>query len=387
MSTQALASRLPILDLTRQYEQLRPQMEEAVLSVMASGTFILGPNVKAFEAEVAEYLGATQAIGVASGTDALYLALKALGIGPGDEVITTAFSYIATSESIERAGATPVFVDLDPSGTFNLNASAIELKLTERTKAILPVHLYGQSARMDVILEVARKHQLYIVEDCAQAFGAEWQGQKVGTLGDLGCYSFFPSKNLGCYGDGGLVTAQDPVLAEKVRVLRQHGSVQKYHHTVEGGANSRLDELQAAILRIKLPHIDNWNRERLANAQRYSQLLSQIPGIRVPHILDEGRHVFHQYTLSVDPQQAGLNRDQLQQKLDAEGIMTMIYYPVPLHRQGIHQHLGYTEGSLPLTEMEARQVLSLPMFPELQEAEIQRVSNAIRQAVEEARQP
>lgn len=375
---------IPILDLSRQYQQLQPAVDAAVLKVMASGTFILGPEVHAFEREAADYCGTTYAIGCASGTDALFLALKALGVGAGDEVLTTAFSYIATSESIVRTGARPVFIDMEPSGTFNFDVQQLKAAITPRTRAILPVHLYGQAVNMDVLMQVAREHNLFVVEDCAQAMGAEWNGRKVGSFGDAGCFSFFPTKNLGCYGDGGLVTCQSTGLAEKIKILRAHGSAKRYYHDIEG-VNSRLDEIQAAILRVKLPYLNDWNARRLQIAQAYSERLKSLPGVTVPVIAPEAQHVFHQYTLQIDAAQAGLNRDTLQEILKQAGVMSMIYYPVPLHLQGTHQNLGYQSGSLPVTELAAERVLSLPIFPELNEAEIDHITGVIRSAIESSR--
>lgn len=371
---------IPIMDLRRQYQLLKAELEPAVLSVLEKGAFILGPEVQQFEREIAAYLGAGQALGVASGTDALYIGLRALNIGPGDEVITTAFSYIATSEAIVRTGAKPVFVELDPA-TFNLDVSKIEEKITPQTRAILPVHLYGQPVDMDSLMTLAKKHNLAVVEDCAQSMGTEWKGQKVGTFGDVGCFSFFPTKNLGCYGDGGLVSTNNPELADKMKRLRAHGSATKYNHELPGGVNSRLDEVQAAVLRIKLRYIDQWNEQRRTVASQYTERLSKISGITTPSVIEGGQHVFHQYTIRVDKRR--IQRDTLQESLKEKDIMAMIYYPIPLHLQGAHRELGYTLGDMPITEAAAEEVLSLPIYPELTAEEIQQVCDALAAVMEQ----
>ncbi|RTH03485.1 erythromycin biosynthesis sensory transduction protein eryC1 [Thermus scotoductus] len=346
--------RIPILDLTPEVEELWDDLMAAITRVLRSGQFILGPEVEAFEREVAEYLGVKHAIGVNSGTDALVIGLRALGIGPGDEVITTPFSFFATAEAISLVGATPVFVDIDPK-TFNLNPDLIAAAITPRTKAILPVHLYGRPAEMDPILDLAEAHGLKVLEDCAQAFGATYRGKKVGTLGHAGAFSFFPSKNLGAYGDGGLLVTNDDEVATLGRMLRAHGSKRKYYNETVG-YNSRLDALQAAILRVKLPRVDTWNQARRQVALRYNELLADVPGLVLPEV-SEG-HVFHQYTVRV------LNgkRDEVQQRLDVQGISTLVYYPVPLHRLPVY---GYPSGSFPWAERLATEVLSLPIWPQM----------------------
>jgi dTDP-4-amino-4,6-dideoxygalactose transaminase len=369
---------IPILDLTRQTAALAPQLEAAMLRVLHGGTYILGPEVRAFEAEMASYLGVKHTLGVANGTDALYLALRALNIGEGDEVITTSQSYIATSEAITRAGAKPVFVDLVDNGTYNLDVSQIEAKITPRTKALLPVHLYGQAADMAPLLAIAQRHNLAVIEDCAQAIGATYQGKRVGSLGTIGCFSFFPSKNLGAAGDAGLVCTNDDQLAEKIKQLRVHGQSSQYDHASEG-INSRLDEVQAALLRVKLPHIDHWNAQRRTVAAAYAKGLADLPGIGLPTESSTGVPVYHQWTFCVPPSANGNSqRDALQAALQAEGIMSRVYYPIPLHRQGMHQDLGYPAGSFPVAERLAEQVLSLPMFPELTEQETARVVATVR---------
>lgn len=376
---QAPVKALPMLDLTRQVASLQPALDEAVLGVLHSGGYILGPTVQGFEEEIARFISGgdnLQAIGVANGTDALYLALRALGIGHGDDVITTCHSYIATSEAIVRTGATPVFVDIDPNGSFNLDLSAIEAAITPKTKALLPVHLYGQALDMTRLMQIAKTHNLFVVEDCAQAIGATWvhngTPQQVGSFGDLGCYSFFPTKNLGAAGDGGLVVTQNPELAEKVRMLRVHGAKTRYDHVSEG-MNSRLDAIQAAILAVKLPHLTRWNAARYRLAQRYTAAFNNCQKLLTPVEQPNASHVYHQYTLRV----LQGKRDELQQALAAQGIASMIYYPIPLHLQGMHQNLGYKAGSLPVAEAQATEVLSLPIFPEMTEAEQDRVITAV----------
>ncbi|MEJ5336112.1 MAG: DegT/DnrJ/EryC1/StrS family aminotransferase [Thermus sp.] len=355
--------RIPILDLTPEVEELWDDLMAAITRVLRSGQFILGPEVEAFEREVAEYLGVEHAIGVNSGTDALVIGLRALGIGPGDEVITTPFSFFATAEAISLVGATPVFVDIDPK-TFNLNPDLIAAAITPRTKAILPVHLYGRPAEMDPILDLAEAHGLKVLEDCAQAFGATYRGKKVGTLGHAGAFSFFPSKNLGAYGDGGLLVTNDDGVAGLARMLRAHGSKRKYYNEMVG-YNSRLDALQAAILRVKLPHVDRWNEKRRQVAERYNQLLAGTPGLVLPEVSED--HVFHQYTVRI----LGGKRDRVQQALAEAGIGTMVYYPVPLHRLPVY---GYPEGAFPEAERGAAEVLSLPMGPFLEDATLERVA-------------
>ena len=364
---------IPILDLGPEIERHWEAFNEAFQRVLRSGRFIGGPEVEAFEDEVAAYLGAGHAVGLNSGTDALVIALRALGIGPGDEVITTPFTFFATAEAISSVGATPVFVDVDER-TFNLDPALIEPALTERTRAILPVHLYGQPAAMAQILAVARRHGLRVVEDCAQSFGARYHadcpgcegtlcdptlrarlgGRMTGTLGDVGAYSFFPSKNLGAFGDGGLLATDDADLAATARTLRAHGGADKYRNE-RLGYNSRLDALQAAMLRVKLPHLDAANAARRAAAARYTEALSDIDGIVAPPVTDG--HVFHQYTVRI------LNgrRDAVADALKAEGVQTMVYYPVPCHRLPVYadSHLG----PYPVAERLAGEVLSLPAGP------------------------
>ncbi len=363
-------TKIPVLDLSPQYRSLKSEIHAALDRVLESGRFIMGPDVKLFEQEVAAYLGAKHAIGVNSGTDALVIGLRALGIGPGDDVITTPFSFIATAESISIAGATPVFADIDPE-SFNLDPDAIAAKITPRTKAILPVHLYGRPAAMDEILAIARDRNLKVIEDCAQAFGAAQANQRVGTIGDLGAYSFFPSKNLGAYGDGGLIVTDDDAVAEQARMLRSHGSKQKYHNEILG-YNSRLDTLQAAILRVKLPHIDRWNQARRQVAIAYNQLLADLPDLIVPDVV-EG-HVFHQYTIRLTAGQ----RDRVRDALAEQGISSMVYYPIPQDRLPVYQGQHPTN---PISDQLAKQVLSLPIWPELDRPTQERIATAIKQTL------
>jgi dTDP-4-amino-4,6-dideoxygalactose transaminase len=359
---------IPILDLKGQYESIKDEISEAIRGVLESGHFVLGPNVEALEKEVAEYCQCRYGVGVASGTDALRLSLHALGIGPDDEVITTPFTFIATANTISHCGARPVFVDIDPR-TYNINPAAIEAAITERTKAIVPVHLYGQPADMDPITELAEAHGLYVIEDAAQAIGARYKGQLVSSMGHAGCLSFYPTKNLGAYGDGGMVVTNDATLAEKIDVLRRQGGKKKYHAEMLG-FNSRLDSLQAVVLGVKLKYLDGWNEGRRQVARQYNELLAGLPVIS-PHESPDVYHVYHQYTIQT-PQ-----RDTLAAYLKERGIGTMIYYPVPLHLQELYADLGYGEGSLPVSEAASREVLSLPMYPELTEAQQQEVIQAI----------
>jgi len=365
---------IPILRLDRQYDRLKDQFNQALVDVAASGAYILGPNVQAFEQEMAEYLNVKHVIGCASGTDALLLALKALKIGAGDEVITTPFTYIATSESIVQAGATPVFVDVDPN-TFNMDVSQIASKITPQTKAIMPVHLYGLPANMAAIQLLAEQHGLAVIEDCAQAIGATINGQKVGTIGDIGCFSFFPTKNLGCMGDGGMVTTNDNELADRLRMLRVHGSKTRYYHE-EAGLNSRLDEMHAAILRIKLRHIDEFNQARNRVATAYTLGFNTVKALQTPSIPDGMSHVFHQYTVKLNTIDASL-RDKVQQALNDQGVGSMIYYPVPCYAQQTHANLHLNPADFPVCEALKAQVFSLPMFPELTDDEVQQVIRTV----------
>jgi dTDP-4-amino-4,6-dideoxygalactose transaminase len=361
---------IPVLDLKVQYQQIRDEVNSAISRVLESGAFIMGQDVKHFEEEVAAYLGVKYAIGVNSGTDALVISLRAMGVGANDEVITTPFSFFATAESISSVGAKPVFVDIDPL-TFNLDPKLIEAAITPWTKAIMPVHLFGHPAAMAKIMSISQVHGLKVIEDCAQAFGAKCDGKAVGTIGDVGAYSFFPSKNLGAYGDGGLIVTDDDEIAETARVLRVHGAKKKYHNEVLG-YNSRLDTIQAAILRVKLPYLDQWNLGRRQVAQRYNDLLADVAGIVKPTIVNG--HVFHQYTIRV----LDGKRDALQSKLAEMGIRTMVYYPIPQDELPIY--LGQYEG-FAVSSGYAKEVLSLPIWPELELTVQQEIVEAIRVAL------
>ncbi len=361
---------IPILDLRRQYHELKDEIDAAVLAVFEGGHFIMGPNVKALESELASYLNVKHTVALNSGTDALHLALRALGVGPGDEVITAPFTFVATTEAIGIVGARPVFADIDPQ-TYNISPAAVEAAITPRTRAILPIHLYGCPAPMPEIMEIARRHGVAVVEDCAQAIGARIAGRDVGTFGDFGAFSFFPSKNLGAYGDGGMIVTGDDALAEKARMLRVHGGRIKYHHECLG-VNSRLDEVQAAILRVKLPHLARWTQARRNVAARYAELLGDVQGVHLPSEPAGSYCVYHQYTVRVN------NRDDVQAALGRRGVQTMIYYPVPLHVQAVHADLGYRAGDFPHSERAAQEVLSLPMFPEIAPEEQSAVAQALR---------
>jgi dTDP-4-amino-4,6-dideoxygalactose transaminase len=363
---------IPILDLVPQYRLLKADIDAAIQGVLESGSFIMGPNVGAFENEIAGYLGSQHAVSLNSGTDALHLALRALGVGRGDEVITSPFTFVATTEAIGIVGATPVFVDIDPA-TFNIDPALIEAAISPRTKAILPIHLYGAPADMSAISAIARRHKLAVVEDCAQAIGAQVDGRFAGMIGDVGCFSFFPSKNLGAYGDGGLIATNNDQLAERIKSLRVHGGLRKYHHD-ELGVNSRLDELQAAILRVKLKHLDEWTLARRNVAKRYNEAFAGDSGVAIPSEPKGCSHVYHQYTIRVQ------QRDQVREKLGAAGVQTMVYYPVPLHLQAVHKELCAGQR-FPHSEAAAEEVLSIPMYPELSPAAQDQVIDAVRRAI------
>lgn len=366
---------IPILDLKAQYTTIREEIQTAINNVLENQHFILGPEVKALEKEVAAYCGRRYGVGVASGTDALLLGLKACGVGPGDEVIVPSFTFIATADVVSLLGATPVFTEID-ADTFNLDAAVLKTHITPRTKAIIPVHLYGQAADMDPLLDLAKQHGLKVIEDCAQAIGATYHGRPVGSMGDVGCLSFFPSKNLGGYGDGGMIVTDSEAMYRQLTSLRAHGSIKKYF-SEEQGWNSRLDEIQAAVLRVKLRHLDDWAGGRGAAAARYDRLLRGVNGVTVPGRSSFGTHVFHQYTIRVP------RRDAVQNTLNKMGVSTMVYYPVPIHLQPIYSGLGYRPGSFPVTETACQQVLSLPMFPELSETQAEYVVTALASALEE----
>lgn len=353
--------KVPLLDLTEQNSKLRPEIEAALGRVLDKNAFILGGEVKALEEELAAYCGTKHAIGCASGSDALLLALMALDVKAGDEVITTPYSFFATVSAITRLGATPVFVDIDPE-TYNLDISQIESKITERTKAIQPVHLYGQCVDMTALRDVALKHNLPLVEDAAQAIGAEEGGVRAGAMSEIGCFSFYPSKNLGGMGDGGFMTTDDDALAEKLFALRVHGSKERYYHKWVG-LNSRLDGFQGAVLRVKLPHLDAWSDRRKANADRYRQLFTDAgltEQVTQPYERENVRHIYNQFVIKVPGR-----RDELRAFLTDNDIGTDIYYPVPLHLQECFEYVGYKEGDLPESEKAAKESLALPIFPEL----------------------
>jgi len=359
---------IPMVNLKAQYAEIKDEVEHGLAETLANCTFILGPNVQAFEQECAAYLGVKHAIGVASGTDALHLALLAEGIGAGDEVITTPFTFIATAEAIRYVGAIPVFVDIDPR-TFNIAPEAVEKAITPKTKAVMPVHLFGQPADMDYISAICTAHKLKLIEDCCQSFGAAINGQQTGTFGDAAGFSFFPSKNLGAFGDGGLVSTNCDDTAATIRQLRNHGSKVRYYHDLIG-YNSRLDELQAVVLRAKLKRIDHYNQARRRVAQRYSQLLAGLP-LATPFEDGIGEHVYHQYTLLSD------RREDIMQALQAQQIGCAVYYPVPLHRQNVFKE-ACAGLSLPVTEQVASQCFSLPICPFLQDAESAAIADVIR---------
>lgn len=362
---------IPMVDLKAQLRELKDEILSSLDEVISSTAFILGPKLKELEQTIAGYHKVNSAIGVASGTDALHLSLIAAGIGKGDEVITTPFTFFATVESILYTGATPVFVDIEPD-TFNINPALIESKVTEKTKAILPVHLYGHPADMNKIMEIARKYNLMVIEDCAQAFGANIKGKPVGSFGIAGAFSFYPSKNLGAYGDGGMVITDDQGLAERVRQLRNHGSSAQYVHDIIG-FNSRLDEIQAAILLIKFKRIGQYNELRRKKAHLYNEHLKDCE-VNPPAERPGYYHVYHQYTIRSP------KRDELQKTLKDRGISSVVYYPVPLHLQKALSFLGYREGSLPEAERASKEVLSLPIYPELEDSVIERIAYIIRNA-------
>lgn len=365
--------KVPLLDLKLQYQAIRDEIEAAIRPIIESQAFILGPAVRACEEAVAAYCRARHGVGVSSGTDALLVALMAEGIGTGDEVITTPYTFFATAGSIARVGAKPVFVDIDPI-TFNMNVEQIESRITSRTRALMPVHLYGQMVDMRPIMEIARRHNLIVIEDAAQAIGAERADQRAGSVGHYGCFSFFPSKNLGCFGDGGMVVTQDAQRAEKIAIFRNHGSHPKYiHHWV--GGNFRLDALQAAVISVKLKHLDVWTASRQANAARYRRLFEQAGllgdgQITLPAAVAE-RHIYNQFVIRVP------RRDALRAHLEQHGVGTEVYYPVPLHLQKCFAYLGYREGDLPESERAARETLALPIFPELTDEQAEYVVEQI----------
>jgi len=384
--------KVPLLDLKAQYLAIKPEIDQVVADVMESQHFILGPQVQECEKAIAEYSKCSHAIGASSGTDALLMCLMAEGIGTGDEVITTPYTFFATAGAIARVGARPVFVDIETTG-YNIDCSQIAAKITTKTRAIMPVHLYGQMSDMDAVMSIADKHKLVVIEDAAQAIGAEWSGRRAGSIGHYGCFSFFPSKNLGAAGDGGMVVTSDPQRAENLVRIRAHGSRPKYYHKVVGG-NFRLDTLQAGIVTAKLKHLDNWTAARQCNAERYSQLLAACglhtadsskycgngssshakngkPQVLLPKTV-ANRHIFNQYVIRTS------RRDQLKAALQEKGVATEIYYPVPMHLQECFASLGYKQGDFPQSESAAKETLALPIYPELSDAQAQYVVECVR---------
>ena len=362
---------VPMLDLKAQHEPIKEEIKTALKEILDSGQFVLGRNVTSFEQEIAAYYGVKHAVGLASGTDALHVCLNALDLKPDDEIITTPFTFIASAESITYVGAKPVFVDIDRR-TLNIDVKKIEEKITSRTRAIVVVHLFGLPVNMNVIMEIAQKYNLKVIEDCAQSFGARYNGVPVGTIGDAGCFSFYPSKNLGAYGDGGMMITNNSEVFEKVRLLRNHGTVGPYEH-IFLGFNSRLDEIQAAILRIKLRHVDTYNQKRREIAGVYTSLLNNA--VQCP-VVPEGRlHVYHQYTIRTP------KRSEIQRVLKDNSISSVIYYPLSLHMQKAFEYLGYSEGDFPESEAAAREVLSLPVYPEMEKEKAEYIADIILKTV------
>jgi dTDP-4-amino-4,6-dideoxygalactose transaminase len=374
---------IPAFDIKQQYTTIEAEVSAAVLEVLASGRYIGGPLVQGFEQQFADYNTVTECVACNSGTDALYLALRVLEIGAGDEVITTPFTFIATSEVISAVGAKPVFVDIDTT-TFNLDVEQVAAAITPKTKAIIPVHLFGLPVDMTSLMAIAQSHNLSIIEDCAQSTGASWADKKVGSIGHIGCFSFYPTKNLGGCGDGGAITTNDPAIATKLRILRDHGSKIQYLHE-EIGVNSRLDALQAAILQIKLRYLDIWNDRRRDIANYYYQFLCQIPGIVPPQELPEGVGVWNQYTIRISGEgrngSSAKYRDWVRSQLQEQGVSSMIYYPYPLHLQPVYQNLGYQIGDLPIAEQACHEVISLPMYPELTRQQQDQVIYALKEVM------
>jgi dTDP-4-amino-4,6-dideoxygalactose transaminase len=390
---QLFSEPIPMLDLRAQFETIAPEIRAAVEDVLTAQQFVLGPQGEALEREIAEACGACFAVGLASGTEALELGLHACGVKAGDEVIVPAFTFIATGSAVSALGARPVFTDIEPA-TFNLDPEDVEVKITPRTRAIVAVHLFGLAANMDPILAVAEKHGLPVIEDNAQSFGATYHGRKTGSMGRLGCLSFYPSKNLGAYGDAGMIVTSDEKLAGRLRALRNHGQTAQYLST-ERGWNSRLDEMQAAILRVKLRHMNEWTAARQAHARLYDSLLADVPGLLPPRVPTGREHVYYLYTVRVEGRAGGYTRasdkgnevrsDLVQRRLKERGIASMVYYPVPLHLQPLYASLGGKIGDLRVSERAAREVLSIPIYPELRREQIERVAREVRSAVLESK--
>jgi dTDP-4-amino-4,6-dideoxygalactose transaminase len=364
---------VPFLNLKIQYKQIEHEVLPMITEAMTSGAFIGGEQVSRFETEFAEFCNSSYCVGVNSGTDALRFALMTMGVGRGDEVITVPNTFIATTEAISQVGAKPVFVDIYPD-TCNMDVSKIEEKINENTKAIIPVHLYGQPADMDPILKIAQKNDIMVIEDACQAHGAKYKNRNAGSMGAVGCFSFYPGKNLGAFGEGGAIVTQDEAVARNIRMIRDHGQQKKYFHDLEG-YNGRLDAIQAGVLRIKLRRLGDWNRARRENAAYYNQLLSEIPSVTLPIEAEFANSVYHLYVILVD------DRDGLQKFLDSKGIATGLHYPLPLHLQKAYEHLGYRKGAFPVTEHIADRLLSLPMFPELTREQIEYVVRSVKEYV------
>ncbi|MEI8116874.1 MAG: DegT/DnrJ/EryC1/StrS family aminotransferase [Flavobacteriia bacterium] len=369
--------KIQMVDLVSQYEKIKPSIDTAIQDVIQHAHFINGPAVSRFQADLQEYLGVKHVIPCANGTDALQIAMMALGLKPGDEIITPSFTYIATTEVIALLGLTPVFVEVDPQ-TFCIDPAAIEAAITPKTKAIVPVHLYGQAANMNAVMDIAQKHNLFVIEDNAQAIGSDYHltnGKKVktGTIGDIGCTSFFPSKNLGCYGDGGALCTNNDELAKKIKMIANHGQQQKYVHEVIG-CNSRLDTIQAAILEVKLRQLDNYIDARREVAERYDEAFASIPGVRIPFRADDSKHVFHQYTLILET----ASRGALQEALTANDIPSMIYYPIPAHKQQMFAAFGSSNTELPTTDWLTDRVISLPIHTEMDEEQVEFIINTVK---------
>jgi len=362
---------IPLLDLKEQYQKIKPEIEAKVQKVLEEANYVLGPEVKEFEANVAAYCDAKFGVGVNSGTDALHLPLAALKVGPGDEVITTPFTFFATSEVISVMGAKPVFCDIQ-ADTFNIDPEQIKAKITPKTKGIVPVHLYGHPAEMDAIMAIAREHNLWVLEDCAQSLGSSYKGKKTGSFGVAGAISFFPSKNLGAYGDGGMIVTSDQEMAEELKALRVHGGKKRYFYETLG-FNSRLDTIQAPILNIKLKYLNQWNERRREIAAFYSENLAQIPGVVPPSERPGCYHIYHQYTFRAP------KRDELQKHLQEKGIGNAIYYPLALHLQEVYSNLGYKKGDLPVTEKAQDEVISLPIYPELKPEDLEYIVGTIKE--------
>ena len=382
--------KIPPVDLTRQYEHIKEEADLAVLEILNSGNYVGGATVAKFEQNFANYLDVAECVSCNSGTDALFLALRALNITAGDEVITSPFTFFATAEVITRVGAKPIFVDIDLN-TFNFNLDQVKQAITPQTKVIIPVHIFGQPVNMTELMAIADSHNLYVIEDCAQAAGATWEQRKVGSIGHVGCFSFFPTKNLGACGDGGAVTTNDKAIAQQIRILKEHGSPARYRHD-HIGLNSRIDAIQAAILTIKLRYLDFWNQQRQQAAHYYQELLQSVSLLKLPQAMEEGDSVWNQYSICIGDRLNSAThhsdcpetlRDKIRERLLDKGIISMIYYPIPLHLQPVYQDLGYQKGQLFIAEQAAREILSLPMFPGISEAEQEQVAYALKDCLSE----